>query len=102
MMTGRRRMSPTFAATSTPTLPMPPSHWIARCSRWAARRHLLLAVASLLASLAGGCHQGGHEAPKAEAPKAASGPAPQVVVVEAKLQPWPRTIAVQGSLLDDE
>jgi len=43
-----------------------------------------------------------HAATEDHAPAAPKGPPPQVVVVEATSQAWPRTISVQGSLLDDD
>lgn len=51
--------------------------------------------------LIAGCNSH-HEATENRAPAAAKGPPPQVVVVEATSQAWPRTISVQGSLLDDD
>jgi RND family efflux transporter MFP subunit len=60
-----------------------------------------LAAAAILVLLAAGCQ---HASPPGEKAAAAApaGPPPQVTVAEAKLELWPQTLLVQGSLLGDE
>jgi RND family efflux transporter MFP subunit len=68
----------------------------ARRSRHSRLRSTLLAAALLFPAI--GCHQS--EAPPVEATRTAA--PKEVVVVRAALQPWPRTVRVQGSLLAHE
>jgi membrane fusion protein (multidrug efflux system) len=55
----------------------------------------------IMAALTGGCRH--HEAPVSQTASATeAGPAKEVHVVAVRLEPWARTVRVQGSLLADE
>ena len=60
----------------------------------------LLGAACLLAAL--GCSQNAAGPANASSVAKKSVPPKEVAVVEASQQPWPRTVAIQGSLLADE
>ena len=75
--------------------------WRSRSSRWA---FWPLAGMAGVASLAIGCDSGA-PAEISMPPKAAAGAAPTgptVHVVEVAMQPWPRTVRAQGTLIEDE
>ena len=58
------------------------------------------AMATLLSVVAAGCQRA--SAPNAAADAATPAAAIEVTVVEARLEPWPQTVRIQGSLLADE
>ena len=63
---------------------------------------LLCGSAALLVGLFVGCGSQEPAAPTVAAPAAAAGPEKSVGVVEATLQPWPRIVRAQGTLIEDE
>lgn len=58
--------------------------------------------AALLMGMLVGCGSPEPAEPTADAPAAAVGPEKSVAVVEATLQPWPRIVRAQGTLIEDE
>ncbi len=65
------------------------------------RAALGFAALALVSAGVAGCQGSAYSEPGASGPTAAEAP-PRVQVTAAQLQPWPRSVSVQGSLLGDE